>query len=89
MQLKYVKVKFLVDWMGNPKGSILTIIERMADILKQRKTVEFVEKNISDFEVEESVETKALEDPPIHKMIESPQVKKEIVIKPIKARGRK
>jgi len=61
MTFKTIKLKN--EWMGNPKGSVLTIRSEMADILVDRKTAVIkAEKN--------------MESPEVNKMIDSPKRKK-------------
>ncbi len=72
-QNKFVKVKFLSEWMGNPEGSTLSIIEAKAEELKKRGTVEFVE---SPNGFREEVKTRAIDEPPNNKMISAAPVKK-------------
>lgn len=73
-QNKFVKVKFLSEWMGNPKDSKLTIIEAKANELKARGQVEFVDDNIVGFR--EEIKTRAIDEPPNNKMISAAPVKK-------------
>jgi hypothetical protein len=73
-QNKFVKVKFLSEWMGNPEGSTLSIIEAKAEELKKRGTVEFVDGNIVGFR--EEIKTRSIDEPPNHKMISAAPVKK-------------
>jgi len=82
-QNKFVKVKFLSEWMGNPEGSTLSIIEAKAEELKKRGTVEFVEApNV----FMEEIKTMAIDEPPNHKMISAAPVDKSA--KAVKKAGR-
>lgn len=73
-QNKFVKVKFLSEWMGNPEGSTLSIIEAKANELKARGTVEFVDGNIVGFR--EEIKTRSIDEPPNNKMISAAPAKK-------------
>jgi len=72
-QNKFVKVKFLSEWMGNPEGSLLSIIEVKANELKGRGTVEFVGDFVG---FREEVKTKSIDEPPNNKMISAAPVDK-------------
>ena len=74
---EYVKVKFLSDWMGHPEGATLTITKVKANELRARNVIEDFD-SVPDKIKEVKEEVKALDAPPMNKMIDSPQIKKEI-----------
>ena len=51
-----VKVKLLEDWMGHPAGSSITVGRSYAEILHNRKAIEYVIEKENKTKVESKVE---------------------------------
>lgn len=67
---EYAKVKFISEWMGCPVDSVMTILKEKAEELQKRGTVKIVPL------VEPHTEQKSIDEPPMHKMVTAPPVKK-------------
>jgi len=85
MEGKYIKVKFLAEWMGHPENSELDLIDSMAKELLDRGTVEFVlskkekkkKEEEDDKKIDEAFGLKSMDSPPKNKMMKSENVKKK------------
>lgn len=46
-KVEYVDIKLKAEWMGNPKGCVMTINKRQADILCKRGSAKILEESDS------------------------------------------
>ena len=70
-RVEYLAVKLKDDWMGNPKGSTLTIVKRQADTLIERGVAKVIEEKKPLLKLRKSVTG-----PPVDKMLKEPEVNK-------------
>ena len=79
-KLNYYKVELLNEWMGNPKGSVLSLMEPWVKTLLRRGTAKLVEPVTTKQEPVTTQEEKALEGPPNDKMMKKTKLRTKAVI---------
>jgi len=72
-KLSYYRVKLQSEWMGNPEGSELTLMEPIAQTLLNRGTARLVKV------AEKEPKGKSLESPPKDKMMKKTKVRTKSV----------
>ena len=76
-RVEFVPIKFMRDWMGNPKGKKMVMAARQAKVLFDRGTVKILEdKPKGDDKLITLKKRKAVASPPKNKMVEEAEMVK-------------